>query len=74
MNRPWLPYAVLAGGVLVVSTASILIRLAQAEGMPSLTIAAMRMGLAALILLPIAAPRLRRDLPRDPRQETGGHL
>jgi drug/metabolite transporter (DMT)-like permease len=63
MNRPWLPYAVLAGGVLVASTASILIRLAQAEGMPSLTIAAMRMGLAALILLPIAGPRLRSDLP-----------
>jgi drug/metabolite transporter (DMT)-like permease len=64
MNRPWLPYAVLAGGVLVLSTASILIRLAQAQGMPSLTIAAMRMGLAALILLPIAWPRLRSDLPR----------
>ena len=64
MSRPILPYVVLAGGVLVVSTASILIRLAQAEGMPSLTIAAMRLGLAALILLPIAWPRLRSDLPR----------
>jgi drug/metabolite transporter (DMT)-like permease len=54
---------VLAGGVLVASTASILIRLAQAEGVPSLTIAAMRLGLAALILLPIAWPHLRADLP-----------
>jgi drug/metabolite transporter (DMT)-like permease len=59
-----LPYLVLAGGVLVASTASILIRLAQAKEMPSLTIAAMRMGLAALILLPIAWPRLRADMPR----------
>jgi drug/metabolite transporter (DMT)-like permease len=64
VNRTILPYVVLAGGVLVASTASILIRLAQAEGMPSLTIAAMRMGLAALILLPVAWPRLRADLPR----------
>ena len=49
--------------MLVASTASILIRLAQAEGVPSLTIAAMRMGLAALILLPVAWPHLRADLP-----------
>jgi drug/metabolite transporter (DMT)-like permease len=59
-----LPYLVLAGGVMVASTASILIRLAQAEGVPSLTIAAMRMGLAALILLPFAWPRLRAEVPR----------
>jgi drug/metabolite transporter (DMT)-like permease len=61
---------VLAGGVLVASTASILIRLAQAEGVPSLTIAAMRLGLAALILLPVAWPHLRTDLPGLP----GRHL
>jgi drug/metabolite transporter (DMT)-like permease len=66
VKRSVLPYLVLAGGVLVASTASILIRLAQAQGMPSLTIAAMRMGLAALILLPIAWPRLRAELPRVP--------
>jgi drug/metabolite transporter (DMT)-like permease len=64
MSRPALPYLVLAGGVLVVSTASILIRLAQAEGMSSLTIAAMRLGLAAVILLPVAWPRLRSEVPR----------
>jgi drug/metabolite transporter (DMT)-like permease len=68
VNRSILPYAVLAGGVLVASTASILIRLAQAERMPSLTIAAMRMGLAALILLPFAWPRLRAELPRSAAQ------
>ena len=66
MKRSVLPYLVLAGGVLVASTASILIRLAQAEHMPSLTIAAMRMGLAVLILFPVAWPRLRDELPRLP--------
>lgn len=69
-HRPWLPYAVLTAGVLVVSTASILIRLVQAEGVSSLSIAALRLGFAALILLPIAASRLRGELPRL----AGGHL
>ena len=64
MTRAVLPYAVLGAGVAVVSTAAILIRFAQAEGMSSLTIAAMRLGLAALVLLPLAAPRLRAELPR----------
>jgi drug/metabolite transporter (DMT)-like permease len=58
------PYLVLAAGVAIVSTASILIRLAQAQSMDSLAIAAMRLGLAALILSPIAAQRLRAELPR----------
>lgn len=64
MNRPMLPYVVLAAGVAIVSTASILIRLAQAEGVASLGIAAMRLGLAALILLPVAWSRLRAEVPR----------
>lgn len=55
-------YAVLALGVAVVSTASILIRLAHAEGVPSLSIAAIRLGLAALVLLPLALARGRGDL------------
>ena len=61
-----LPFAVLAGGVLVVSTASILIRIAQGGGAPSLTIAAFRLGVAGLILMPFALraaePTARRDL------------
>jgi drug/metabolite transporter (DMT)-like permease len=57
-----LPYLVLAAGVLVVSTASILIRLAQAEAVPSLTIAAVRLGLAALVLIPLAGLRSGREL------------
>jgi drug/metabolite transporter (DMT)-like permease len=65
------PYLVLAAGVLVVSTASILIRLAQAEGVPSLTIAAVRLGLAALVLVPLAALRARRDLSSLSRRDLG---
>jgi drug/metabolite transporter (DMT)-like permease len=57
-------YLVLFGGVLVVSTSSIMIRGAQQMGVPSPTIAAGRLMLAALILLPIAlrrsAPEIRR--------------
>jgi drug/metabolite transporter (DMT)-like permease len=64
-----LPYLVLAIGVLVVSTASILIRLAQAEGVPSLAIAAVRLGLAALVLLPLAWSRAGRELAALSRRD-----
>jgi drug/metabolite transporter (DMT)-like permease len=60
---------VLGIGVLVVSTASILIRLAQSHGVPSLTIAAVRLGLAALVLLPLAAARARQELSAMPRRD-----
>ncbi len=49
--HPAVPYLVVPVGILAVSTASLLIRFAQ-EYVPSITIAAFRMGLAALILLP----------------------
>ncbi len=62
-------YAVLACAVAVVSTASILIRYAQAEGVPSITIAALRLGFAVLLLTPVALPSLRRELPRLSRRE-----
>lgn len=50
-------YLVLLGGVLMAASASIMIRGAQQLGLPSPTIAAGRVGLAALILLPIALLR-----------------
>lgn len=56
-----LTYAVLALAVAVVSTASILVRYAQAEGTPSIVIAALRLGFATLVLTPIAWPRARRE-------------
>jgi len=52
-------YGVLLAGVLAVSTASILIRYAQAGGLSSLAIATLRMAIAALVLAPFAAPAAR---------------
>jgi drug/metabolite transporter (DMT)-like permease len=49
-------------GVLVVSTAAILIRLAHAQGVPSLSIAAWRLTLAALWLAPVALMRCGAEL------------
>jgi drug/metabolite transporter (DMT)-like permease len=69
--RPWLPYAVLAVGVVVVSTASILIRFAQEGGTPSLTIAALRLGFATLLLTPYAWPRVRTELQAASRHAIG---
>jgi len=56
------PYAVLALGVGVVSTASILIRYAQGQAVPSLTIAAVRLGLAAALLTPLVWARASGEL------------
>lgn len=53
----------LLGGVLVVSTASILIRYAQAEGAPSIAIAALRLAFATLLLTPFAWPQVRNAAP-----------
>jgi drug/metabolite transporter (DMT)-like permease len=61
-SRSFAPYLVLTVGVFVVSTASILIRYAQGEGVPSLAIAALRLGIAALILTPIVWMRSSREL------------
>ena len=54
----------LAAGVAVMSTASILIRWLQAAGVPSLSIAAWRLALAALILAPVVLARHRAELAR----------
>ena len=49
-------------GILAVSTASLLIRYAQSEGVPSLVIAAYRLGLASLVLAPFALWRHASEL------------
>ncbi len=67
-NFTALPYLVLLGGVLIAATSSILIRGAQAAGMPSLHIAAGRLGLAALILLPIGFVRVRQEVTQISRR------
>jgi drug/metabolite transporter (DMT)-like permease len=56
------PYLALAIGVLIASTASIMIRYAQAAGVPSLSVAAGRLALAALILTPLALARVGPEL------------
>lgn len=61
-RRSLLPYLVLFVGVLVVSTSAVLIRLSQEQGMTSIVIAAGRLGLAALILTPIAWTRAGHEL------------
>ncbi len=63
-QRPWLPFVILAVGVFLASTSSIMIRYAQGTGMPSLAIAAGRLGVAALILLPLAWLRASDELRR----------
>jgi drug/metabolite transporter (DMT)-like permease len=69
-RRALLPYLVLLGGVLIAASASIMTRYALTAGVPSIEVAAGRLTLAALILLPIGLARsaaevrglARRDL------------
>ncbi len=63
------PYLVLACGVAIVSTASILIRIAQGEGVPSLPIAALRLALAAVVLTPLVWVRSSDEMLRIGRRE-----
>jgi drug/metabolite transporter (DMT)-like permease len=58
---PAVPYLIVPIGILAVSTASLLIRLAQ-DYTSSITIAAFRLGLAALILLPYTVIKHGREL------------
>jgi drug/metabolite transporter (DMT)-like permease len=58
--RTVLPFA-LGVAILAVSTASILIRLAQKDA-PSITIAALRLTIAAILLAPVAFTRYRPEL------------
>jgi drug/metabolite transporter (DMT)-like permease len=67
--KRFLPFLILAGGILVASTAAILIRLAQQEGMPSMTIATGRLLVASLILTPLAWARAGDDLRQLSRRD-----
>jgi drug/metabolite transporter (DMT)-like permease len=62
-SRPrWLPFVVLGVGLIAVSCGAILARFAQGYGLPSLAIAALRLGLAALIISPVALWQSRAAL------------
>lgn len=58
------PYLGLCLGLLAVSSASIFIRYAQADGAPSLVIAAYRLTLATVVILPVALLHHRAELRR----------
>ncbi|TVT58995.1 MAG: DMT family transporter [Azoarcus sp. PHD] len=60
----WLPFVVLGIGLTAISFGAVLARLAQAEGVSSLAVATWRLGLAAIIVTPIALMQSRQDLAR----------
>jgi len=59
--HPAVPYLLVPVGIVAVSTASLLIRFSQ-EYVPSITIAAFRLGLAALILFPYTLIKHSREI------------
>jgi len=64
-----LPFFVLGLGVLVISFGAILARLAQEGGLPSLAIAALRLGIAALVVTPLAWGQSRTVLQSLTRRQ-----
>jgi drug/metabolite transporter (DMT)-like permease len=56
------PWFILSMGILAISTSSILIRLAQGGGAPSLAIATYRMTLATVLLLPSVLTHFRNEI------------
>ncbi len=62
------PHLVLGIGILAVSMASIFIRFAQREA-PSLVIAAFRLTLATLLILPVALTRYRHEIAQITRRD-----
>ena len=65
----WLPFVVLGIGLTAISFGAILARLAQAEGVSSLAVATWRLGLAAILITPLALVHSRHELARlDGRQ------
>src|SRR5512138_2599966 len=70
LARPRLsPFLVVALGILAVSSASILIRFARAEGVPPVAIAALRLTMASTILALLSGPQARLEWPRLTRDE-----
>lgn len=63
-----LPFAIFIA-ILAISTASIFIRLAQADGVPSIVIAALRLTFATLLLAPIALTKYFGEIKRFTRTE-----
>ena len=70
-RSPLLTFAVLLCAVLIVSSAAIVVRVAQADGVSSLAIATWRLGIATLILsaLIAAKPSARQAIAAVPRRD-----
>jgi drug/metabolite transporter (DMT)-like permease len=68
-QQNFFPYLVLLAGVLIAATSSILIRLAQTAGAPSLAIASWRLVLATVVLTPIALRRQGPEIWHLPRKD-----
>ena len=68
-HRPWLPFVVLGAALFIVSSAAILIRFAQAEGVPSITIAAWRLTIAAAFLCPLAWKTASKEIRKFQKQD-----
>lgn len=66
--RLFLP-VIIPSAILAVSTASIFIRFAQAEGAPSLVIASVRLSIATLLLAPFALTKYLVEIKRFTRTE-----
>jgi drug/metabolite transporter (DMT)-like permease len=67
-KAPLSPWLVIAVGIAAVSTASIFIRFAQKDA-SSLTVAAYRLTIASLILLPVTITRHREELRQVKRRD-----
>jgi drug/metabolite transporter (DMT)-like permease len=65
----YLPFLVLGVGLLAISFGAILARLAQGVGLPSLAIATLRLGFAALLISPLALWQSRRALLAITREQ-----
>ncbi|MFC1974833.1 DMT family transporter [Chloroflexota bacterium] len=69
MTRRFSPYLVLLFGVSVAATSSILVRLAQNSGAPSLVVTSWRLIFASIILTPIAWRQRGNELRRLQRKD-----
>jgi drug/metabolite transporter (DMT)-like permease len=63
------PFIVVFAGVLIASTAALMIKSAQDYGTPSLVISAGRLGFAALLLSPVAWLRSGREIRTAQRRD-----
>ncbi|MEZ4666667.1 MAG: DMT family transporter [Anaerolineae bacterium] len=71
VKAPLRAYLVIAMGIVAISFASIFIKLAQAEGVPSILIATGRMSVATVVITPVIIRRHRSDFRQLTRNQLG---